>query len=240
MLRLALDEFSLSKFYILFGISKVKSAAVTAFRSSCRHPQEKYLGNERVAQPLPADRERLSLTSLEVIADSLLEIMEASMVDIPDCDWLQTWTSLARSFAFCYNPALQPRALIVFGCISKSVSDQDVRHLLRILIKALEQFNDIVLIEALVMCLTRIQPVLKPVSKNAKMICSLRFGRQTPSNVHLIVFCSISRNLPFIAPYFGLRSLCCSWTKLTCTQPDLLCWSKICIRWILKEYLTKR
>ncbi|XP_037896099.1 neurofibromin isoform X1 [Glossina fuscipes] len=161
VLRLSLDEFSLPKFYLLFGISKVKSAAVTAFRSSCRHPPDKWLGNERVAQPLPSDRERLSLPSLEVITDALLEIMEACMRDVPDCQWLPTWNSLARSFAFCYNPALQPRALIVFGCISKSVTDQEVKQLLRILVKALESFNDIILIEALVMCLTRIQPLLR-------------------------------------------------------------------------------
>ncbi|XP_055848107.1 neurofibromin isoform X2 [Episyrphus balteatus] len=164
VLRLSLDEFSLPKFYLLFGISKVKSAAVTAFRSSCRHPPDKWLGNERVSQPLPADRERLSLPSLEVITDALLEIMEACMRDYPDCEWLQTWTSLSRSFAFCYNPALQPRALIVYGCISKSVTDQEVKQLLRILVKALESFNDIILIEALVMCLTRIQPLLRPES----------------------------------------------------------------------------
>jgi neurofibromin 1 len=30
---LSLDEFALPKFYQMFGISKVKSAAVTAFRS---------------------------------------------------------------------------------------------------------------------------------------------------------------------------------------------------------------
>ena len=32
LLRLSLDEFSLPKFYLLFGISKVQSAATTAFR----------------------------------------------------------------------------------------------------------------------------------------------------------------------------------------------------------------
>ncbi|XP_050067831.1 neurofibromin isoform X3 [Anopheles maculipalpis] len=164
VLRLSLDEFSLPKFYLLFGISKVKSAAVTAFRSSCRHPNDRWLGNERVSQAPPADRERLALPSLEVITEALLEIMEACMRDIPDCDWLQTWTSLAKSFAFCFNPALQPRALIVFGCISKSVTDQDVKQLLRILVKALESFNDIILLEALVMCLTRLQPLLRPES----------------------------------------------------------------------------
>lgn len=118
-------------------------------------------GNERSFSGTTGDRERLSLTSLEVITDALLEIMEACMRDIPDCDWLSNWTSLVKCFAFCFNPALQPRALIVFGCISKSITDQDIKQLLRILVKALESFNDLILLEALVMCLTRLQPLLR-------------------------------------------------------------------------------
>ncbi|XP_031834542.1 neurofibromin 1 isoform X3 [Nomia melanderi] len=160
ILRMSLDEFSLPKFYLLFGISKVKSAAGTAFRSSYRHSSEKWLGNERSIASVH-DKERLSLTSLEIITDALLEIMEACMRDIPQCDWLKTWSSLARNFAFCFNPALQPRALIVFGCISKSITDQDVKQLLKILVKALESFNDITLLEAIIMCLTRLQPLLR-------------------------------------------------------------------------------
>lgn len=93
------------------------------------------------------------------------------MRDIPNCKWLTTWTDLAKSFAFCYNPALQPRALIVFGCISKSITDQDIKQLLRILVKALESFNDITLLEAIVMCLTRLQPLLRPVSTNIDRLC---------------------------------------------------------------------
>lgn len=86
------------------------------------------------------------------------------MRDIPNCDWLHSWTSLAKSFAFCYNPALQPRALIVFGCISKSISDQEMKDLLVILVRALDEYNDMILMEALVMCLTRLQPLLRPES----------------------------------------------------------------------------
>ncbi|KAG0716108.1 Neurofibromin [Chionoecetes opilio] len=111
-----------------------------------------------------ADREKLSLTSLETITDALLEMMEACMRDIPECDWLQVWTGLAKNFAFQYNPALQPRALIVFGCISKSIVDLDIKQLLRILVKALESFTDITLIDSIIMCLTRLQPLLRPVS----------------------------------------------------------------------------
>ncbi|KAL0113512.1 hypothetical protein PUN28_012574 [Cardiocondyla obscurior] len=167
ILRMSLDEFSLPKFYRLFGINKVKSAADTAFykysKSSCKHANEKWLSNERSAYGTQ-DKERLYLTSLEAITDALLEIMETCMRDIPKCDWLKTWTSLAKNFAFCLNPALQPRALIVFGCISKSITDQDMKQLLKILMKALESFNDINLMEAIVMCLTRLQPLLRPES----------------------------------------------------------------------------
>lgn len=38
-------------------------------------------------------------------------------------------------FAFQYNPALQPRAIIVFGCISKTVTDSEIKQLLKIMMK---------------------------------------------------------------------------------------------------------
>ena len=171
ILRMSLDEFSLPKFYLLFGISKVKSAAVTAFRSSYKLPTEKRFINDRFLSS-NQDRESLSLPGLEVITDALLEIMEACMRDIPQSDWLWTWTTLAKSFAFAYNPALQPRALIVFGCISKSLSDKDMKQLLRILLKSLENYNDMTLIESIIMCLTRLQPLLNPVNN---FICFFYF-----------------------------------------------------------------
>ncbi|GBO23227.1 Neurofibromin, partial [Araneus ventricosus] len=89
ILRLSLDEFSLPKFYLLFGISKVKSAAVTAFRSNCRHVDRSFGCSNTDNEPMP-------LASLEIITDAILEIMEACMKNINNCDWLQQWTSLAK------------------------------------------------------------------------------------------------------------------------------------------------
>lgn len=172
LLRLSLDEFSLSKFYLLFGISDVKSAAVTAFRTHSSSNYNRHFCPDRHynANNLVADRnisindhqhqEKLPHNSLEIITDALLEIMEACMKNIPDCDWLQRWTEMTKSFAFRYNPALQPRSIIVFGCISKSISDHEIIQLLRILVKALESFQDLQLIESIIMCLTRLQPLL--------------------------------------------------------------------------------
>ena len=49
-------------------------------------------------------------------------------------------------YFFRYNPALQPRGLVVYGCIAKSTTDPDVKQLLRHLVKALESFSDINLV----------------------------------------------------------------------------------------------
>lgn len=38
-------------------------------------------------------------------------------------------------FAFQYNPSLQPRALVVFGCISKRVAHGQIKQIIRILSK---------------------------------------------------------------------------------------------------------
>ena len=69
VLKLSLAEFSLPKFYQLFGISTVKSAAVSAFRTS-------YMSGDRSFTMSPPENEKMPLSSLEAIADALLEIME--------------------------------------------------------------------------------------------------------------------------------------------------------------------
>ncbi|KAI5740359.1 hypothetical protein M8J76_003040 [Diaphorina citri] len=170
VLRLSLDEFALPKFYLLFGVSQSKSAAVTAFIRTIEYVMggEPCSSKERSTSNL--ETVEFDLSSLEVISDVFLEVMEVCMRDIPDCDWLNTWTSLAKNFAFCYNPALQPRALIVYGCICKSITDLEMKQLLRILVKALENFTEIKRIEAIVMCLTRLQPLLTPESPIHKFL----------------------------------------------------------------------
>ncbi|XP_039680883.1 neurofibromin isoform X6 [Perca fluviatilis] len=177
VLRLSLTEFSLPKFYLLFGISKVKSAAVIAFRSSYR---------DRSFSPGSYERETFALSSLETVTEALLEIMEACMRDIPACKWLDQWTELAQKFAFQYNPSLQPRALVVFGCISKRVSHSQIKQIIRILSKASpllsidrglesclkgpDNYNSQVLIEATVIALTKLQPLLSKESPMHKAL----------------------------------------------------------------------
>ncbi len=59
---------------------------------------------------------------------------------------------------------------IVYGCISKTTSDAEIKALLRILVKALESFSDIDLIDSIIMCLTRLLPLLSAESKIHKFM----------------------------------------------------------------------
>jgi neurofibromin 1 len=74
VLKLSLTEFSLPKFYTLYGISKVKSAAVSAFRSTFRTGDRSFTYQH-------AEQERMSLGHLEIVTDALLEIMEVGQYD---------------------------------------------------------------------------------------------------------------------------------------------------------------
>ena len=80
MLHLGLIEFTLPKYYQMFGISKVKSAAVTAFRSSYRE------------RPQGQNMDSMPLTALEAITDALLEIMEVARVLIIHSAKKSSWT----------------------------------------------------------------------------------------------------------------------------------------------------
>ena len=84
--------------------------------------------------------ERFSLEALTELTGWMLELLEAVMKDMPACGWLDQWTELARRFAFQHNPALQLRSVIVYGCICKSVSDSEIKQLLRVMMKSLEAY----------------------------------------------------------------------------------------------------
>ncbi|XP_048582480.1 neurofibromin-like isoform X2 [Nematostella vectensis] len=156
LLRMRLSELSTPKFYLLFGISKIETPAVKAFRATQRGHRFhiKDSGGASITMP-----------NIETITEVLLEIMETCMKDIPDCTWLKKWMELASNFAYQFNPALQPRTIVVVGCISNEASDDMVQRVLQVLIIALSNYTDLVLIEAAVICLTKLQGILGKESK---------------------------------------------------------------------------
>ncbi|CAF2593144.1 unnamed protein product [Rotaria sp. Silwood2] len=65
---------------------------------------------------------------------------------------------------------LQLRVIIAYDCIPKTTSDYEIKALLCILVKALESFSDIDLIELIIMCLIHLLPLLSAESKIHKFM----------------------------------------------------------------------
>nr|XP_039272479.1 neurofibromin-like [Styela clava] len=166
VLRLSLTEFCLPKFYRLFGISKVKSPVDTAFQPTSPEEFQGYLGaglesgsiNDIIIEE---DNEVINLSFVDVITDALLEVMEACGKDIVNCQWINVWSKLSHKFAFQYNPSLQARALVVLGCISKQIGPRHIKQILRIMGRSLESHADLNLLEATLLCFTRLQLVMQ-------------------------------------------------------------------------------
>lgn len=73
--------------------------------------------------------------------------------------WRARWMSLVTSTAFQFNPALQPRAFVVLGCLARSEVDDDILYQVLVTLKgALCMFNEgnCSLIVSIIMCLAKI------------------------------------------------------------------------------------
>eukprot|EP00794_Sanderia_malayensis_P014143 gene14143-15620_t len=178
LLKTRLEEYSQQKFYLLFGISKVKSAPAKAFHSSLGRNRSRTYNSD-------SEDDSIALTSMETITDSLLEIIEACMSEIPNCNWSRKWRELATGFAFTHNPALQSRSIIVLGCISREVDDTIIRNLLQVLVKAVSIYNEPRLVESVIICLAKLQPLLPKGSRFHKALFWIAIGILQLSELNL-------------------------------------------------------
>lgn len=69
------------------------------------------------------------LAATEILASSLFEIcsLAAPSVDVSNA-WKARWMSLVASTAFQNNPAIQPRAFAVMGCLAREEVDDDLLY----------------------------------------------------------------------------------------------------------------
>jgi len=156
-LSLLLSDLSEPKFRVLFGISRT---ALNAFS----------LGSESGEHS-----EKMSLSSLETIVGSLLQILDCGAVN-PDLarSWSRRWTSLIANKALSPNPALQPRAFVTLGCLLKHDDTYDDMLLFQALLNMvdiLQNHNlekDFDLAVSIVIYLTQIVPIIPNESKLLK------------------------------------------------------------------------
>ncbi|KAI9227506.1 MAG: hypothetical protein DHS80DRAFT_17060, partial [Piptocephalis tieghemiana] len=142
--KVILKDLSSPRFRALFGLN----GDVQAFLST---------GS---ATPNVLGRAGMPLASLETMVRLLLDVMiwTISGTEMANA-WRARWMSLVTSTAFQFNPALQPRAFVVLGCLARSEVDDDILYQVLVTLKgALCMFNEgnCSLIVSIIMCLAKI------------------------------------------------------------------------------------
>eukprot|EP00118_Oscarella_pearsei_P012253 m.88991 g.88991 ORF g.88991 m.88991 type:complete len:2691 (+) comp36590_c0_seq4:57-8129(+) len=151
-----LNDLTQPKFYLWFGISEVKSSAVSAFQFSNQDKAFAY------SVPDGDDNDDVvDLIHLQSLTEFLLDIVQLCMKDVKESAWLSKWEALLQKVAFKYNPSLQPRALVTLGTIACTTSRAVVDRLVLVLHKSLDNYSkDSVLACAVLMCLAKLVTLL--------------------------------------------------------------------------------
>ncbi|KAA8914567.1 hypothetical protein FN846DRAFT_896963 [Sphaerosporella brunnea] len=114
--------------------------------------------------------ENATSTSMEQITTLLLEIIEvaAPTTDMANI-WRARWMSLVASTAFQNNPAVQPRAFAVMGCLAREDVDDDLLYqVLVVLRNALARFiesGDNEMLTSIITSLTKMMDNLSSTSR---------------------------------------------------------------------------
>lgn len=111
-----------------------------------------------------------ALISTEALANLLSEItvIAAPTIDLSNA-WRSRWMSLVASTAFQSNPAIQPRAFAVMGCLAREDVDDDLLYqvlvALRNSINRLTEDNDHEMLVAILTALTKMMEKLPTASR---------------------------------------------------------------------------
>ncbi|OZJ04004.1 hypothetical protein BZG36_03619, partial [Bifiguratus adelaidae] len=142
-LHMILSEVSDPKYRLLFGLTKHN---INAFTIS--------------TDTLTDAADPLSLSSLETIIYLMMDTISygAPSVHIANV-WRARWMGLVTSTAFQFNPAIQPRAFIILGCLAEEEVDDDLLYQILVALRgalAIFHESDPSLIVSIMMCLKNI------------------------------------------------------------------------------------
>ncbi|KAI8981655.1 hypothetical protein BDF20DRAFT_955314 [Mycotypha africana] len=156
-LKYILDEVCDGKYRVHFGLNKTYANAFTI-----------------TEETMTDNVECMNLGSLEVIVRLMIDVTHyaAPTIDIANI-WRARWTSLVASMTFQHNPALQPRAFVILGCLAQEDIDDDLMfQILTVLRNELARFDEKnpCLVISILMCLTNIIDNLSDTSRYLKSI----------------------------------------------------------------------
>lgn len=157
-----------------FGLEEGKLAKLKVILSSLSEPRNDLLFNT-------SPRDGISMLPIQdtgipalMATESLAVLLsEVSVVAAPSVDmsnaWRSRWMSLVASTAFQSNPAIQPRAFTVMGCLAREDVDDDLLYqvlvALRNSIGRFMEDNDSEMLIAIVTSLTKMMDKLPSASR---------------------------------------------------------------------------
>lgn len=157
-----------------FGLEETKLLRLKSLLHSISDTKKESLFN------IPA-RDGVSIASVQdssiatLIATESLAVLlaEISIVAAPSVDlsnaWRSRWMSLVASTAFQANPAIQPRAFTVMGCLAREDVDDDLLYQVLVALKSsvirFMEENDSEMLVAIVTSLTKMMEQLPPASR---------------------------------------------------------------------------
>lgn len=116
-----------------FALEESKLAKLKVLLSSISEPRQESMFNiasrDGASFPSSQDSGASALLATESLASLLSEIsiVAAPTVDLSNA-WRARWMSLVASTAFQSNPAIQPRAFTVMGCLAREDVDDDLLY----------------------------------------------------------------------------------------------------------------
>ncbi|KAI9761574.1 MAG: 3-dehydroquinate dehydratase (3-dehydroquinase) [Chaenotheca gracillima] len=129
--------------------------------------------------------------STEAIAELLLDIINASAPSIAIANqWRARWMSLVASTAFQSNPAIQPRAFTVMGCLTRDDVDDDLLYQVLVSLKSgVHRFAENEDSELLVAIMATLTKMMSKLSRSSRYILQLfwlamSLVRLAPSNFY--------------------------------------------------------
>ncbi|KAI9815632.1 MAG: Ras GTPase activating protein ira2 [Thelocarpon impressellum] len=160
---------------VSFPLDDARGAKLKSTLTRLSHPKVKALftsypvGDSQFGGE-PQDLDNATFSSLQEIAQLMLDVITsgAPSTNIANM-WRSRWMSLVASTAFQSNPAIQPRAFAVMGCLAREDVDDDLLYQvlvsLRTAVNGFGDDRDRELLIAIVTTLTRMMAKLPSTSR---------------------------------------------------------------------------
>lgn len=176
------NDISESKNRILYGIAEENDNAFTISRDTLTGGYEpidlesletivKTLIEAMSLGASSIGMKKSKITSLcSSIIERLLTYSLTHSYDFTDTSntWRARWMGLVTSTAFQFNPAIQPRAFIVIGCLAQDEVDDDLVYQILVALRGALQFHsntDSNLLTSILMCVKNIAQNMPPTSR---------------------------------------------------------------------------